>query len=138
MRKGLFAVLVVLFSLTSMCFADPVPDIREGQWEITTKMEIPGMPTNMPPVKNTQCLTDKDFVPENSQPGQDCKFPETKVTGNTVTWTMECKGKGGEMKGTGKIVYSGDSFKGTMKMQMPQSNMEMTAHMEGKRIGDCK
>jgi hypothetical protein len=138
MRKALFAVPAVLFSLISVSIADPVPDIREGQWEITTKMEIPGMPTNMPPVKNTQCLTDKDFVPENSQPGQECKFPETKVTGNTVKWKMECKGKGGEVNGTGEIIYSGDSFKGTMKMQMPQSNMEMTAHMNGKRIGECK
>jgi len=47
-------------------------------------------------------------------------------------------GKGGEMNGTGEIIYSGDSFKGTMKMQMPQSNMEMIAHMTGRRIGDCK
>jgi len=42
------------------------------------------------------------------------------------------------MKGTGELTYSGDSFKGTMKLQMPQSNMEMTGHMEGRRIGDCK
>jgi hypothetical protein len=112
--------------------------MREGKWEITTKIEIPGMPTNMPPMKNTQCLTKKDFVPENSQPGQECKFSETKVSGNTVTWKMECNGKGGEMKGTGEITYSGDSFKGTMKMKMPQQDMEMTSHMEGRRIGDCK
>jgi len=138
MRKGIFAASIILFSLTSICFADAVPDMREGKWEITTKMEIPGMQTSMPPVKTTQCLTKKDFVPENSQPGQECKFPETKVTGDTVTWKMECKGEGGEMKGTGEITYSGESFKGTMKMQMPQSNMEMTSHMEGRRIGDCK
>ena len=138
MRKGLSTTSIVLFVFTSICFADPVPDIRQGEWEITTKMEIPGMPTNIPPVKTTQCLTDKDFVPENSQPGQECKFPETKVTGNTVTWTMECEGEGGKMKGTGEITYSGDSFKGTMKIQMPQTNMEMTSHMDGRRIGDCK
>ena len=42
------------------------------------------------------------------------------------------------MKGTGEITYSGDTFKGTMKIQMPQANMEMTSHMDGKRIGDCK
>jgi hypothetical protein len=138
MRKGLFAGSIVLIALTSICFADAVPDIREGQWEITTKVEIPGMPANMPPMKNTQCLTNKDFVPKNSQPGQECSFPETKITGNTVTYKMECKGKQGEMKGSGEITYSGDSFKGTMKMQMPQANMEMISHMEGKRIGDCK
>jgi len=90
MRKGLLTTSIVLFVFTSTCFADPVPDIREGQWEITTKMEIPGMPMDMPPVKNTQCLTKKDLVPGNFQPGQECTFPETKVTGNTVTWTLEC------------------------------------------------
>lgn len=138
MRRGLITASVVLFTFTSICLADPVPDIREGQWEIITKMEIPGMPTSIPPVKNTQCLTDKDFVPENSQQGQECTFAETKVTGNTVTWTMECEGPGGRMKGTGEITYGGDTFKGTMKIQMPQENMEMTSHMDGRRIGDCK
>ena len=64
MRKGLSTTSIVLFVFTSICFADPVPDIRQGEWEITTKMEIPGMPTNIPPVKTTQCLTDKDFVPD--------------------------------------------------------------------------
>jgi hypothetical protein len=137
MEKVLLAASIVLLGLTTLCFADAVPDMREGKWEITTKVEIPGMPTNMPPMKTTQCLTKKDLVPENSQPGQECKFPETKIKGNTVTYTMECSGKEGEMKGSGEITYSGDTFKGTMKMQMPQANMEMISHMEGKRIGDC-
>ena len=138
MRKGIFAASVALAAFTSICFADSGPDMREGQWEITTKMEMVGMPMDMPPVTNTQCLTKKDLVPENSQPGQDCTFPETKTTGNTVTWKIECKGQGGEMKGSGELTYSGDSFKGTMELQMPQSNMEMTGRMEGRRIGDCK
>lgn len=137
MRKDLVFVSVFLIVFTSISFADPAPDMREGKWEITTKVEMPGMPTNMPPMKTTQCLTEKDLVPENSQPGQECNFPETMVTGNTVTYKMECKGKQGEMKGAGQITYSGETFKGSMKMQMPQANMEMISHMEGKRIGDC-
>ena len=137
MGKALLGGIIVLLALTSICFADAVPDMREGKWEITTRVEIPGMPTNMPPTKTTQCLTKKDLVPENSQPGQECRFPETKVTGNKVTYSMECKGQGGEMKGAGEITYSGDTFKGTMKMQMPHANMEMVSHMEGKRIGGC-
>ena len=95
MGKALLAASIVLVGLAAVCFADPVPDIREGQWEITTKVEIPCMPTNMPPMKTKQCLTDKDFVPENSQPGQECSFPETKITGNKVTYKRECKGKQG-------------------------------------------
>ncbi len=63
----------------------------------------------------------------------------SEVVGDTVTWSMLCSGKGGEVKGTGKIIYSGNSFKGAMKMTMKgQENMEMTSHMSGKRLGDCK
>ena len=138
MLKELFAASIILLTLISICFAGSVPNMREGKWEITTKMEMPGMPMSMPPVKNTQCLTKKDLVPQNSQPGQECTVSQTKVTGNTVTWTVQCKGQGGDMKGTGEMTYSGDSLKGTIKIPMPQANMEMTNHITGRRIGDCK
>jgi hypothetical protein len=110
--------------------------MKEGLWEITTKTKIPGM--EMPPMKHTQCITKNDLVPQSSQPGQECKITETKVIGNTVTWTMQCKTQGEEMKGTGKITYSGDSFEGTIIISMPQANMKITTHISGKRIGDCK
>ena len=138
MLRKLFAASVLLFAVISISFAGSVPNMQEGMWEITSRMEMPGMPMQMPPMKHTQCLTKKDLVPQSSQPGQECKITHTKVTGNTVTWTMQCKGQGGDMKGTGKITYSGNSFKGTIKMTMAQSNMEMTSHISGHRIGDCK
>jgi hypothetical protein len=103
-------------------------------------MQVPGMPPDMPQMKNTQiqCLTKKDFVPQSSQPGQECKITERKVVGNTVTWVMVCTNQGGDMKGTGKVTYKGDTFEGTMKMVMPQQgNMEVTSHVSGRRIGDC-
>ena len=138
MLKKLFTASVVLFAVISISFAGSVPNMQEGEWEITTKMEMPGLPMNMPPTTHTQCLTKKDLVPQSSQPGQECKITQTKLTGDTVTWTMECRGPGGDMEGTGKVTYKGNSFKGTIKMTIAQSNMEMTMHMSGHRIGDCK
>ncbi len=138
MLKRLFSVSVILFTFVSISFAGSVPNMQEGMWEITTKIEMPGMPMNMPPMTNTQCLTKKDLVPQSSQPGQECKITQTKVTGNTVTWAMECSDQGGGMKGTGKINYKGSSFKGIIKMTMTQSNMETTMQISGHRIGDCK
>ena len=137
MYKKLFPVLVILIAVTSVSIAGSVPDMEEGLWEITTKMSMPGM--SMPPVTNTQCLTKKDFVPESSQPNQECSVTDIMATGNTVTWKMRCKSQDSEMKGTGTMTYSGNSFKGTFKMTVTgEENMDMISHMSGRRIGDCK
>jgi len=136
MLKKLFFGSIILLTAISISFAASGPNMKEGLWEITTKTKLPGM--EMPPMKHTQCITKNDLVPQSSQPGQECKITETKVIGNTVTWTMQCKTQDGEMKGTGKITYSGDSFEGTIIISMPQANMKITTHISGKRIGDCK
>jgi hypothetical protein len=136
MLKKLFFGSIILLTAISITFAGSELNMKEGLWEITTKTKIPGM--EMPPMKHTQCITKNDLVPQSSQPGQECKITETKVIGNTVTWTMQCKTQGEEMKGTGKITYSGDSFEGTIIISMPQANMKITTHISGKRIGDCK
>ncbi|TET92310.1 MAG: DUF3617 family protein [Desulfobacteraceae bacterium] len=136
MLKKLFFGSIILLTAISISFAASGPNMKEGLWEITTKTKMPGM--EMPPMKHTQCITKNDLVPQSSQPGQECKITETKVIGNTVTWTMQCKTQDGEMKGTGKITYSGDSFEGTIIISMPQANMKITTHISGKRIGDCK
>ncbi len=137
MLKKLFIASIILLSAGSVSFAGSALNMQEGLWEITTKTQMPGM--DMPPMKHTQCLTKKDFVPQGSQqPGQECKITDVKVEGNTVRWTIECKGQGGEMKGTGKTTYSGDSFEGTMTMSIPQGNMNITSQISGRRIGDCE
>ena len=141
MLRKFFIVSIVLLSSISTSFAGSGLNMQEGKWEITTQMQMPGMPTNMPQMKNTQiqCLTKKDFVPQSSQPGQECKITDKKIVGSTVTWTMVCKNRGGEMKGTGKATYKGNTFEGTMKMLMPQQgNMEVTSQVSGRRIGNCK
>jgi hypothetical protein len=137
MLKKLFVASIILMAAISISCADSGPNMKEGLWEITTKMHMQGM--EMPPVKHTQCITKNDLVPQGSQqPGQECEITKIKTSGNSVTWTMKCTGQGGEVIGTGEITYSGESFKGTMTISMPQANMEMTSHLSGKRIGKCK
>jgi hypothetical protein len=138
MLRKLLVISVVLLTSLSTSIAASGPNMQEGKWEVTTRMEMPGMSMSMPAVTSTQCLTKKDFVPQGSQQGQECKVTNTKVDGNTVTWTVKCSGQGGEMIGTGKMTYSGSSFKGTIEMTMAQSNTKMISHINGHRIGDCK
>ena len=138
MLRKILVILVVLLASLSTSIAGSGPNMQEGKWEVTTRMEMPGMSISMPEVTSTQCLTKKDFVPQGSQQGQECKIIKTKVIGNTVTWTVKCSGQGGEVTGTGRMTYSGSSFKGTIEMTMVQSNTKMISHINGHRIGDCE
>ena len=138
MLRKLLVISVVLLTSLSTSIAGSGPNMQEGKWEVTTRMEMPGMSTSMPAVTSTQCLTKKDFVPQGSQQGQECKITKTKVDGNTVTWTVKCSGQGGEVTGTGRMTYSGSSFKGTIEMTMTQPNVKMISHINGHLIGDCK
>jgi hypothetical protein len=90
----------------------------------------------MPAMKHIQCLAKDDYVPKNSRPGQECEMTDTKISGDTVTWSMKCNGQGGEMKGDGKITYKGDSFSGEMIITMA-GDMKITNKMSGLRLGDC-
>ncbi|MBW2596665.1 MAG: DUF3617 domain-containing protein [Deltaproteobacteria bacterium] len=137
MLKKLIAAFFILFAFTSISFAGSAVNFKPGKWEITSEMQMAGG-MKMPPNTITQCMTKDDIVPQNAQPGQECVITETKTVGNTVTWTMSCKGQQGDMKGVGKITYDGDTFEGEMVMIMPMANMKITSKMSGHRIGDCQ
>ena len=137
MIRKLLAVSVILLATVSFSLAGSKPNVKPGKWQVTTRMEMPGMQMNMPPMTHIQCITEDDYVPQTSQPGEECKITQTRVSGDTVTWTMHCRGEGGEMKGNGKVTYRGDSFEGKISMSMAPSGMSMTIHTNGRRIGDC-
>ena len=120
------------------------PNMREGMWEITMKMEMAGMPGGMPPQVIKQCMTKKDV--ENPQkfaqggPGAErCQVSNYRLTGNTASWDMACKGPE-EMTGSGTITFSGDSYTSTTRMAMKSGGQtqNMTMHSAAKRVGDCK
>lgn len=138
MLQKLITIAVILLSAVSICFAGSVPNMQEGKWEITTRMEMQGMTTSMPPVTYNQCLTRKDFVPQGSQQRGECQITESKVIGDTVIWVMKCHGHGGDAIAKGTITYKGDHFEGTVEMTMDYSNMKMVNHISGQRVGDCK
>lgn len=143
MRVELVVGLAAALSMVSYsAHAKKKPDFKPGQWETTIMMEIPGMPMAMPPITMSSCLTEKDLVPDTSQPGQDCKTTKQKVNGNNVEWTIQCKDKDGNRSTmSGKGTYTGDTFNGTMRMAMSQAGragMQMTYKISSKRVGPCK
>ena len=137
MTGKVVAVSVILLATVSFSIAGSKPNFKEGKWEVATTMEMPGMQMNMPPMTHTQCITEKDYIPQTSQPGDECKITSAKVSGDTVSWTIHCRGQGGEMNGAGTVTYRGDSFKGEISMSMAPAGMSMTIYTKGRHIGDC-
>lgn len=114
-------------------------DFKPGKYEITVKMEVPGMPGGMPPQTMVQCLNEKNPLPDSAPDAQGCKMANMRTKGNTVTYTIECNQPGMEAKIAGEMTYKGDSFDGTTNTSMgPEAGgMTVITVVKGKRIGKC-
>lgn len=149
MNRTLAALLACAFALPALAQDNPWAGmkgkIKEGQWEYTMKMQMPGMPgggMTMPAFR--QCITAKDI--ESGGMGQkDGKMPDgcsvrnMRVSGNNATYTMECT-KEPKMVSDVNMTFAGDSF--TMKqnttMDQGGQKMNMVNDMTGRYVGPCK
>lgn len=133
-----YLVFAGLLASNAALAASPM---QAGLWEITTKMEMPGMPAGMGQQTVRQCIRPNEAEnPEKTLPKDDqCQVKDYRLQGNSASWRMECRGEG-QMTGTGSITYGGTSYSGTIKMNIRQGGqaMAMTQTLAGKRIGDCK
>ena len=135
MTSTRIVVLAACVAVAAPLIAQTSP-MRDGMWEITTQMDMPGM--KMPEMKLNQCVTKeqlKDLTSTlpNSTKDQTCKISDYKVEGNKVTWKMACAAQG--MSGEGEMLFSGDTYTGKMNMTTGQGAMAMK--YSGKRVGDC-
>ncbi len=112
------------------------PNMTPGLWEITTTTHMQGL--NIPPSTTTQCLTEDDTVPRNTQPGQECEITDVSTSSDTVNWRMRCSGQGGQVESTGHIRYFGDRFEGSVTTVIQDTGMTLESTMKGTRVGDCK
>ena len=139
MRSNRMIVFSLLFVMLA-AFPAWGLDLNPGKYEITAKVEMPGMPVNMPPQTMTQCLTEQDPVPNSSADAQGCKVTDMSTKGNTVTYTMVCEQQGMKSQTTGQITFNGDAFEGTSQTTMGAGagGMTITTTIKGKRIGNCE
>ena len=129
-----YAGIVLAFAL-----AASLPASAQGKddlWEVSTKMEMPGMPMAMPAQTNRFCIgknrKDEEFVPKQG----DCRMVESKRVGNKFTYKMDCSGKLAAIV-DGAITFGDNAYDGRMHMAMKKTNDTMDMTFTGKRIGDC-
>jgi hypothetical protein len=122
----------------ALCTASS-PARAQGQddlWEVTSKMEMPGMPMAMPAQVNRVCSAknrrDEDFVPKQG----DCRMIDSKRSGNVLTYRMDCSGEHASTV-DGTITFGNNAYDGRMHMVMKGSNGALDMTFSGRRVGDC-
>jgi len=148
MGKRLFAAAACAFCAAALAgpFDQFKGKMKEGLYEMTMEMEMPGMPAGMGKnMKFQNCVSAKDI--ESGQVGkgneknkpQNCEVQDFKMSGNTATYRTVCKG-GPDMTADTKITFDDAGYKMDMKMAMLQGGqtMNMTQHMESRYVGPCK
>ncbi|HQW20712.1 MAG TPA: DUF3617 family protein [Rhodocyclaceae bacterium] len=108
-------------------------------WEITTKMEMAGMPFAMPMITAKVCVpSGGEKNPQYMQKKDDtCQMTDVKMSGNKVTWKARCTTNGETMNGTGESSHERDSYRGSMHLTGHSGGqaIDMTQNYNGKRIG---
>ena len=137
---------------TAAVAAGPLDQLRgkmkEGLYEYKMTMEIPGMPPGMARQPHTfqHCVTQKDIEDGGFGKGgregrapENCEIKDFKMSGNTASYVMECKGEN-PMRAENKMTFGDGSFDMDMKMAMNRGGqvMNMSQHMEGRYLGACK
>lgn len=107
-------------------------------WEVTAKMEMPGMPFAMPATTTKVCLAKGAANdPHQATQDKDCQTTDVKVTGNKTSYKVRCVHDGEVMNGTGDITSTADSYDGSMHLSGKSDGeaVNMTTTYRGKRVG---
>lgn len=121
-------------ALLALVLAAPAAAAEKGVWwEMTSEMEMVGMPFKMPATTLKVCQAEGEWKkPPEGKKDENCQVKDMKTSGNTMTWRMVCTGKE-KMEGEGEMTRSGDTFTGRTHVKMDQG--EMTIKMHGKKVG---
>lgn len=114
--------------------------MADDKWEVTTSMEMVGMPFQMPPTKQVLCLAPGEQNSEKMVPAdKNCKVKSFTTTGSTSRFRIECAPPQ-QMTGEGEITRLGkDAYKGELKAKgnMQGDAFDMKISYAGKKIGSC-
>jgi len=137
MRIHLGSTLMLALGLSWAVIGQSSSPMREGMWEVNSKLSFAGMGEGMP-MKHQQCVTAAMIQdPQSAIPkmDNDCKVSNYKLAANVATYTLTCASPV-EIVGNGEIRYAGpNAYTGTLILGAQGASY--TLSYEAKRIGDC-
>jgi hypothetical protein len=136
-RRDASRAVLALLSTIALGAASPAgAQGKDDLWEVSSKMEMPGMPMAMPAQVNRVCLgknrKDEDLVPRQG----DCRMVDSKRAGNKFSYRMECSSPEPSVI-VGELTFGNNAYDGQMRMTMTRTNDTMNMALSGRRVGDC-
>ncbi|MFZ1547762.1 MAG: DUF3617 family protein [Candidatus Nitrotoga sp.] len=134
MNKNLTVILAMITGmLNAAAYAAP------GEyWEISSKMEIPGMPFAMPATTTKVCIAKGgESDPRKTSGDKNCQMSDIKTVGKKVLWKARCDHNGEIMTGVGEQTATSNSYAGKMQLSGKSGGRDVDMNMafNGKRIG---
>lgn len=128
------------FAIASLaCAASAFSSLALGApgeyWEVTSKMEMAGMPFAMPGQTMKVCIV--RGAERNPPPDKECETSDVRVSGNKTLWKVRCTKNGEIMNGSGEMSGNMDQSEGSLRLSGKSGgqNVEMTMKHRSKRLG---
>lgn len=140
MHRFVQLVFVLLVSLFTSLPAYAL-DFKEGEWELSVRQSITGMPTGMGVITWRECLTQSNPIPTRYLKARSCDVIEQHAVYHMLNYKMSCYTENGSLINAGKIHFTGLKVTGKSKSDMGEvagRNMVVRYKFEGRRIGDCQ
>ena len=135
-RYGARAAPALIFAIGLVSSPHSLAQGTDDQWEISSRMEMPGMAISVPAQVVKICVgknpKEDEFIPKQ----RDCKIVDSKRTSNKYTYKMVC---GGNDPSTmeGDVTFGTGASEGRMRMTMTKTNQSMQMTYSGQRVGSC-
>ncbi len=141
MGRTLLLIVAGALSFPASALGEGIP-IEPGEWKVSTRVSVSIAPE--PRLReSTQCMV-RDRLSADELTGRSglCDNEEIRVSGNTMTWKITCRGQMEGNSGEGTITMNDGSFTGEMKLLgVPRQNdfrIVVTTLWQGQRLGDCE
>jgi len=116
-------------------------EIVEGEWELTVKYTISGMPVNKPAEHYRECITKAHPFPSSYLQARSCQVLDQHERYRTITYSLNCLTEHGPVVNTGKIHFTSMKIDGESRIDLGEvagRNSVMRYRFTGRRLGDCQ
>lgn len=138
-RSPLLCALLAISSLGASSLA-LAANLQAGEWELSVRQSVKGMPRGMGVVEWRECLTQAKPIPTRYLQVQSCDVYESHSLYHTLHYKMSCFGEHGTFVNAGKIRFNSFKLDGDSKSEIGKVegvSMVVRYKFQGRRVGDC-